>query len=106
MRLMIDSPKPPMSKLPVLKVFVVLALALSMGACSMFKPKDQTIDTMPLAPLYENAHNSLMSADYSAASKAYQRLIARFPSGEYNEQAQLDLAYSQYKDNQDRKSVV
>jgi outer membrane protein assembly factor BamD len=26
-------------------------------------------------------------------------LIARFPSGEYNEQAQLDLTYAQYKNN-------
>lgn len=100
MRPLIDSPKLPMSKLSVLKVLVVLALALSMSACSMFKSKGQTIDTMALAPLYEKAHESLMSADYAASTKAYQRLIARFPSGAYNEQAQLDLAYSQYKDNQ------
>lgn len=100
MRLSIDSPKLPMSKLSVLKVLAVLALALSMSACSMFKSKQQTIDTMPLEALYDNAHTSLEHADYAASTKAYQRLIARFPSGPYNEQAQLDLAYSQYKDNQ------
>jgi outer membrane protein assembly factor BamD len=93
-------PKLPMSKLPVLQVLVVLALAISMSACSMFKSKGQTIDTMPVDALYDNAHASLENADYAAASKAYQRLIARFPSGEYNEQAQLELAYAQYKDNQ------
>jgi outer membrane protein assembly factor BamD len=93
-------PKLPMSNLPVLQVIVVLALAISMSACSMFKSKGQTIDTMPVDALYDNAHASLENADYAAASKAYQRLIARFPSGEYNEQAQLELAYAQYKDNQ------
>ncbi|HEY8586515.1 MAG TPA: outer membrane protein assembly factor BamD [Rhodanobacter sp.] len=88
-----------MSKLPVLKVLVVLVLAVSMSACSMFKSR-QNIDTMPVDALYENGHSSLMNADYAASTKAFQRLIARFPSGEYNEQAQLELAYSQYRDNQ------
>jgi outer membrane protein assembly factor BamD len=100
MRPTIDSPKLPMSKLPVLKVLVVLALVVSMSACSMFKSKRESIDTMPLVALYDNAHASLQNADYAAAAKAYQRLIARFPSGEYNEQAQLELTYAQYKDNQ------
>jgi len=88
-----------MSPLSVMKVLAVLALALSVGACSMFKSKQQTIDTMPMEALYDNAHESLENADYAAAAKAYQRLIARFPSGPYNEQSQLDLAYAQYKDN-------
>ncbi|OOG42745.1 outer membrane protein assembly factor BamD [Rhodanobacter sp. C05] len=90
-----------MSKLPALKVLVVLALAVCMSACSMFHHKKRdNVDTMPVEALYNKAHTSLENADYSASTKAYQRLIARFPSGPYNEQAQLDLAYSQYKDNQ------
>ena len=88
------------TKLPAFKVFVVLAIALSMSACSMFHHKRDTNDTLPVDKLYAKAHDSMEHADFSAASKSYQRLIARFPSGEYNEQAQLDLAYSQYKDNQ------
>src|SRR3546814_9656621 len=91
MRPMTDSPKLPMSKSSVLQMLVVLTLVVSMSACSMFKSKGDTIDTMPVAALYDNAHSSLENADYAAASKAYQRLIARFPSGEYNEQARLDL---------------
>ncbi|MFC4765171.1 outer membrane protein assembly factor BamD [Dyella koreensis] len=82
------------------KVLIVLAIAASMSACSMFGHKKDTIDTMPVEKLYTTAHDSLEHADYAASTKAYQRLIARFPSGDYNEQAQLDLAYSQYKDNQ------
>ncbi len=82
------------------KLLAVLALAVSLSGCSMFGTKGQTIDTMPVQQLYAKAHDSLAHGDYAAATKAYQRLIARFPSGEYNEQAQIDLAYSQYKDNQ------
>ena len=91
--------KLPMPPLRALRVLAVLALVVSMSACSMFKSKP-SIDTMPVGALYNTAHDSLQNADYGDATKAYQRLIARFPSGDYNEQAQLDLAYSQYKDNQ------
>ncbi|MEP7184730.1 MAG: outer membrane protein assembly factor BamD [Rhodanobacter sp.] len=91
--------KLPMSQLPVLRMLAVLALILVVSGCSMFKSK-QSIDTMPVGALYNKAHDSLQNADYADATRAYQRLIARFPSGNYNEQAQLDLAYSQYKDNQ------
>jgi len=59
-----------------------------------------TVDNMPVDMLYDTAHAALENADYSVATKDYQRLIERFPSGVYSEQAQLDLAYSQYKDNQ------
>jgi outer membrane protein assembly factor BamD len=78
----------------------VLVLGLSLGACSMFGHKRDSIDTMPVEKLYAKAHDDLMNGDYAASTKDYQRLIARFPSGDYNEQAQLELAYSQYKDNQ------
>jgi outer membrane protein assembly factor BamD len=81
------------------KITILLVLALSMSACSMFRSKKETIDTMPIDRLYANAHDSLEHADYAAAEKAYQRLIARFPSGDINEQSQIELAYAQYKDN-------
>lgn len=82
------------------KLIIVLILALTLSACSIFGSKKATIDTMPVGQLYTKAHGDLENADYAAAIKAYQRLIARFPSGDYSEQAQLELAFAQYKDNQ------
>jgi outer membrane protein assembly factor BamD len=89
-----------MLKLPVLKVVVLLVLVGLMSACSLFHSKRATIDNMPEGQLYSKAHAALENADYGASTRDYQRLIARFPSGDYNQQAQIDLAYSQYKDNQ------
>jgi len=91
--------KSTISRLSALKVLAVLAMVALISACSSFGHKDN-YDTMPEWALYQNAHTSLENADYAAATKAYTRLIARFPSGEYNEQSQLELSYSQYKDNQ------
>ena len=89
-----------MFPLSVMKVLAVLALLVSMSACSMFGSKRSTDDNLPVDALYAKAHTSLENSDYAAATRSYERLIARFPSGPYNEQAQLDMAYSQYKDNQ------
>ncbi len=51
--------------------------------------------------MYRNAHASLQNGDYAAATKSLSAPDRTLPVGaEYNEQAQLDLAYSQYKDNQ------
>jgi outer membrane protein assembly factor BamD len=100
MRPIIDSPKLPTTTRLCSRILAVLALALTMSACSMFHHKRDNIDTMPVDALYKTAHTSMENSDYSAAIKAYQRLIARFPSGPYNDQAQLELTYSQYKDAQ------
>lgn len=100
MRLSSGSPTLSLFPLPAVKLLAVFALVMAVSACSMFGHKRNTIDTMSLDALYNDAHTSLENGDYARASQAYQRLIARFPSGPYNEQAQLDLAYSQYKDNQ------
>lgn len=81
-----------------LKLTSFLVLAVALASCSMFRHKE-SIDTMGVAKLYDNAKTSLEKGDYAAAEKAYQRLIARFPSGDYNEQSQIELAYAQYKDN-------
>ena len=91
--------KPSAILLPALKGLVLLLIVTGMSACAMFRHRGPTIDTMSLPQLYAKAHDAMVHADYSAAEKDYQRLIARFPSGPYNEQAQLDLAYVQYKDN-------
>ena len=91
--------KLPKFDLPVLKGLVVIAVVVSLSACSIFLSKHDSLDTMPVDALYNKAHVSLEKSDYAAAGKAFQRLIARFPSGEYNEQAQLELAYAQYKAN-------
>ncbi|MEO8809213.1 MAG: outer membrane protein assembly factor BamD [Rhodanobacter sp.] len=100
MRLSSGSPALSLFRLPAARLLAVFALVMAISACSMFGHRRDSIDTMSLEALYSKAHSAMENGNYGAASQAYQRLIARFPSGEYNEQAQLDLAYSQYKDNQ------
>ncbi len=81
----------------VLKLLCVAALVAVLASCSMFKGRPD-LNKLAVGALYDNAHASLANGDYLAAEKAYKRLIARFPYGKYNQQAQIEMAYAQYKD--------
>ena len=91
--------KLPLASRSAAKILIMLVLVVTLGACSIFGSKRATDDNLAVDALYTKAHTSLENGDYAAATRSYSRLIARFPSGAYNEQAQLDMAYAQYKDN-------
>ena len=79
-----------------------LAMALSLPGCKTVGGwfgggKDEKTETLGVEALYAEAKQAMDRGNYGAAQKDYTRLIARFPFGPYSEQAQLELAYVQYK---------
>lgn len=85
---------------PLLKIALFLPLLLAVGACSLFHhgPRE-TLNNMTVEQLYQRAHKMSQDGNWDSAESIYQKLIARFPYGAYNEQSQIELAYAQYKDN-------
>ncbi|HEX7342081.1 MAG TPA: outer membrane protein assembly factor BamD [Rhodanobacteraceae bacterium] len=82
----------------VIKLFCLVALVAMLASCAVFKSRPD-INTLPLKQLYNYAHSQLEDGSYYYAALDYKRLIARFPFGKYNQQAQIELAYAQYKDS-------
>ncbi len=82
----------------LLKLSCIVVVVLVLASCSTFRTKNE-LSTLPVEQLYEVAHTSLVQGNYHSAEDAFTRLIARFPSGKYNQQAQIELAYTQFKDN-------
>ena len=81
------------------RLVLLLGLLALLPACSLFHTK-QTLpetETLPVGQLYQKAHQYLEDGNYEKAQKYYKRLTARFPFGPWSEQAQLDLAYAEYK---------
>lgn len=81
---------------------LVLALALGLGGCKTVGgwfggDKEDKTESLPVEALYAESKRLLNKGDYSLAQKYYTRLVARFPYGPYSEQAQLELAYAEYK---------
>jgi len=58
------------------------------------------------AKLYSEAKEALDGGQYDLAIKHYETLEARFPYGAYSQQAQLEIAYAYYKQNEQASAVA
>ncbi len=89
---------------PLFLIFLI-AFVLAGSGCArfgihkLFGHAEDKVETLPVEKLYADAHQSLENGNVVRAQATYKRLISRFPYGPYTEQAQLDLAYAQYKNN-------
>ncbi len=87
-----------------LLLILMMSFVLAGSGCSIFHGhklfghKEAKTETMTVDQLYADGHQALVYNNLDRAQLDYKRLISRFPYGPYTEQAQLDLAYAQYKD--------
>ena len=81
------------NRLPILAL-IALALLLAQGCGSNDEREEETVSA---AELYEQAKRSMDNGAYDRAISLYRQLQSRFPFGRYTEQAQLELAYSYFK---------
>ncbi|GAB4177426.1 MAG: outer membrane protein assembly factor BamD [Rhodocyclaceae bacterium] len=76
-----------------------------LGGCGVFgEPKDETAG-WSAQKLYTEAKSLMAEGSYEKAVKLFETLEARYPFGRYAQQAQLEIAYSYYRNN-DRASAV
>lgn len=82
-----------------------MLLTLGLAACATQEAYDETRG-WTVDRLYAEAHDELNSGNYTRAIKLYETLEARFPYGRYAQQAQMDLAYTHYKDGDPELAVA
>lgn len=87
----------------VLRLLSLLLLIVVIAACR--GGSRDRLDTMPVDQMYETGHQALTRGNNDRAIRYYQRLISRFPFGPYTEQAQLDLAYVQYRAKRNDEAI-
>lgn len=83
------------------RFLLILMLSVTLGGCQsmgkLFGDKEAETETLPVEAMYASAKESMDGQNFDRAGRYYQRLVARFPYGAYSEQAQLELAYVQYR---------
>jgi outer membrane protein assembly factor BamD len=85
---------------PLRRLLVWLAaLTLMLGGCGTDDQRDPTLG-WSAEKLYAEAQDEMRSGRYGAAIKMLERLEARYPFGRWAQQAQIDIAYAQFKDNE------
>jgi outer membrane protein assembly factor BamD len=90
----------------------LLVLLLAAAAASLLLPgcgmlsteKDETVG-WSAQKLYSEAKDAVASKSYEKAIKYLEKLEARYPYGRYAQQAQIDIAYAYYKNN-DRAQAI
>lgn len=89
------------------KYYIPLLISLvSSSGCSLFSKDEVKIgENWPVERVYSEAKSALDSGDYATALQHYGQLEARFPFGEYAQQALLESAYAQYK-NDDAETAI
>ena len=79
---------------------LALFLLLTLTACNLFAPlPDGSAPTvsLPVEQMYENAMDEMNDGNYEKAVKAFESLQSHYPYGRYAQQAQLEIAYSYFK---------
>jgi outer membrane protein assembly factor BamD len=91
------------SLLAVLRLVAVLLLAAAAG-CASVGQDDETVG-WSAQRLYGEAKDAMEAKDWPKAVRYFEKLEARFPYGRYAQQAQLEVAYAHWKDD-DRALAV
>jgi len=77
---------------------VLLAVIFSLGGCAT---ADKQADPSTSAErLYNQAKRALQQGDFFTAVDTFETLGARYPFGSYTQQAQLDIAYAYFKQDE------
>ncbi|MGI4814769.1 MAG: outer membrane protein assembly factor BamD [Janthinobacterium lividum] len=81
--------------------FAVIAAAVSVAAgCGGLPEKNDETATWNNNKLYAEAKEALDGNDYSKCAKYFERLEGRDPFGPFAQQAQINVAYCNWKDNE------
>lgn len=82
-----------------------MLVTLGLAGCATTETYDETRG-WSVEKLYAEAHDELTSGNYTRAVKLYETLEARYPYGRFAQQAQMDLAYTHYKDNEPEQAIA
>jgi len=82
-----------------LTVILALAMGWFLASCGMLTDKTDETKGWSAQKLYAEARAQLDDKSYEKAISYYQKLEARYPYGRFAQQAQIEVAYAHYKDN-------
>ena len=90
----------------ILTLFIALSAGWILGGCGIFggSPPDETRN-WTVQKLYAEARSELSERNWENAIKHYERIESRYPFGRFAQQAQIEVAYAHWK-NEDPASAL
>jgi outer membrane protein assembly factor BamD len=89
-----------------LAAVALLTFALLVSGCaSLLDPVDETTG-WSANKLFTEAKNAIADGNFEKGIKYYEKLEARYPYGRYAQQAQLEVAYAYYKQQEPASAIA
>lgn len=90
----------------MMRILVLMLFATVLTACGLLPEQGDETSGWSAAKLYSEAKAQLADGNYQRAIQLFERLEARYPYGPYAQQAQLEVAYAYYKDNEPVSAIA
>ena len=84
----------------------IAGLCFALSGCSLLPGEVDETKGWSAAKLYNEAKGELESGGYEKAIKLYEKLEARYPYGQFAQQAQIEIAYAYYKDKETASAIA
>ena len=85
---------------------LALFLVLWLSACGLLPDRTEDQQDWSANKFYSEAKDKLNDGNYAAAIKLYESLEARYPYGRIAQQAQLEIAYAHYKNEEPASAIA
>ena len=89
-----------------LAVLTALFLAMLVAGCGLFPEQQDETAGWSANKLYTEAKEAMNDGAYEKSIKYFEKLESRYPYGRYAQQAQIDIAYAYWKDNEPALAVA
>lgn len=88
-------------------VFIGAGLGSTLlGGCGLLPDVIDETANWSASRLYSEAKDAMAESSYDKAIKYFEKLEARFPYGRYAQQAQLEVAYAYYRQNEPASAIA
>jgi len=88
-------------------IVIAILLGLMISGCSIFGgDKDDETQDWSANKLYDKARAAMAEESFETAIGYYEKLEARYPFGQFAQQALLESAYSYYKDDEPESAIA
>lgn len=94
-----------MRSVAAVAVFFALLLSFLLGGCGLLPDQEDEAANWTAQKLYTEAKEAMNDGAYDKAIKFFEKLEARYPYGRYAQQAQLEVAYAYFKQQEVASTV-
>lgn len=88
------------------RILALFLFATALAGCGLLPEQVDETHGWSANKLYARAKELLTDGNYTQAIQYFEKLEARYPFGPYAQQAQLEIAYAYYKDNEPLSAIA